>query len=48
MTPHDDPMPDSVLQNVLAVLEPHRDRLEPLLRAAAEAETDQVGPTLAS
>ncbi|MFF4417468.1 hypothetical protein ACFYY8_33505 [Streptosporangium sp. NPDC001559] len=40
MTPDDDPMPDSVLQDALAVLEPYREQVEPLLRAA-EVELDE-------
>ncbi|MFF4417119.1 hypothetical protein ACFYY8_31750 [Streptosporangium sp. NPDC001559] len=39
-TPDDDPMPDHVLQDALVVLEPHREEVEPLLRAA-EAEASQ-------
>lgn len=35
--PDPDPMPDHVLQDVLALLEPHREQVEPLLRAADEA-----------
>lgn len=34
--PDDDPMPDHVLQDVLALLEPYRAQVEPLLRAVAE------------
>lgn len=37
-TSDDDPMPDHVLADVLALLEPHREQLEPMLRAAVEAE----------
>ncbi|MGI5157268.1 hypothetical protein [Microbispora sp. CA-102843] len=36
--PEIDPIPDRVLGEVLATLEPHREQLEPLPRAAAEAE----------
>lgn len=33
-SPEPDPMPDEVLQDVLEALEPHRERLEPVLRSA--------------
>lgn len=36
--PEIDPMPDCVLRDALALLGPHREQVEPLLRAADEAE----------
>ncbi|MER7131326.1 hypothetical protein [Streptosporangium saharense] len=38
MSAPDDPMPDHVLQDALTVLEPYREQVEPLLRAAAKAD----------
>lgn len=35
--PDDDPVPDWVLQQTRELLDPHREVLEPLLRAAADA-----------
>ncbi|MFC3986775.1 hypothetical protein [Streptosporangium jomthongense] len=40
MTPDDDPMPNHVLRDSLTVLEPYREQVEPLLRAA-ETELDE-------
>ncbi|WP_436759310.1 hypothetical protein [Streptosporangium sp. V21-05] len=36
-SPPDDPVPDWVLQRGRELLDPHREVLEPLLRAAADA-----------
>jgi len=39
--PPDDPMPDWVLQRTRELLDPHRERLEPILRAADPPDPDE-------